>query len=68
LGQKWQKTETQRCLSRLGRDTNRRLADRKVAWLWKKPFQILAEKNESAVLSQIANQVRTIFENTSGEN
>jgi hypothetical protein len=47
--------------------TNRRLADRKVAWLWKKPFQILAEKNESAVLSQIANEIRTFFENNFGE-
>ena len=31
--------------------TNRRLVDRKVAWLRKNPFPILAEKNESLTLS-----------------
>jgi len=47
--------------------TNRRLADKQVAWLWKKPFQILAEKTESCTLSQLANEIRTLFENNFGE-
>jgi len=54
--------ETPVCLSRLGRDTNRRLADRKVAWLWKNPWPILAGRTERSELSQTLNEVRTALE------
>ncbi|MDD2758481.1 MAG: hypothetical protein PHD72_03880 [Patescibacteria group bacterium] len=47
--------------------TNRRLAGQKVAWLWKKPYQILAERSASPNVLNILDEVRKFYE-TGGAN